>query len=152
MITVIEDIKYGMFPNSVGHKLVPCRFFFLRYGLRDRIIGLICTMFLTWYQFCHHSYQELASCPLFLHHLGINRFEQLVNQDEAKVRRRPQFLDLVLDKGQIHTNAVKKLTSCPKIQAYNFARPSAKSKSFCTIVNIPVLSTVFNFQGSIFNA
>ena len=35
--------------------------------------------------------------------------------------------------------------------AYNFARPSAKSKSFCMIVNIPVLGTVSNFQGSIFN-
>ena len=37
------------------------------------------------------------------------------------------------------------------LQAYNFARPSAKSKSFCTILNIPVLSTASNFQGSIFS-
>ena len=37
------------------------------------------------------------------------------------------------------------------LQAYNLARPSAESKSFCAIVNIPVLGTVCNFQRSIFN-
>ena len=37
------------------------------------------------------------------------------------------------------------------LQAYNFAKPSPKSKSFCTIVNIPVIGTVSNFQRSIFN-
>ena len=37
------------------------------------------------------------------------------------------------------------------LQAYKFARLTANWKSFCTIVNIPVLSTVSNFQGSIFN-
>ena len=37
------------------------------------------------------------------------------------------------------------------LQAYNLARPSAESKSFCMIVNIPVPGTVSNFQHSIFN-
>ena len=37
------------------------------------------------------------------------------------------------------------------LQAYNFAKSSTKSKSFCTIVNMPVLSTVSNFQRSILN-
>ena len=37
------------------------------------------------------------------------------------------------------------------LQAYNFAKPSVKSKSFCTIANMPVLSSVFNFQSFIFN-
>ena len=37
------------------------------------------------------------------------------------------------------------------LQAYNFVKPSAKSNSFCMIVNMPVLGTVSNFQHSIFN-
>ena len=35
------------------------------------------------------------------------------------------------------------------LQAYNFTKPNAKSKSFCTIVNMPALGTVPNLQRSI---